>query len=42
LFGGIGFEDRLAELGAIVDVVSALVGDETSTTGDRVTLNGAS
>jgi hypothetical protein len=33
LFGGIGFEDRLAELGAIVDVVSALVGDETATTG---------
>jgi hypothetical protein len=33
LFGGIGFEDRLAELGAIVDVVSALVGDETATPG---------
>jgi len=33
LFGGIGFEDRLAELGAVVDVVSALVGDETAATG---------
>jgi hypothetical protein len=33
LFGGIALEDRLAELGAIVYVVSALVGDETAATG---------
>ena len=33
LFGGIGFKDRLPEFGAIVDVVSTLIGDETSTTG---------
>jgi hypothetical protein len=33
LFAGISVENRLAELGAIVDMIGALVGDETATTG---------
>jgi hypothetical protein len=32
LFAGIGVENRLAELGAIVDMIGALVGDEAATT----------
>lgn len=32
LLGRVGLEDRLTELGAIVDMVGALVGDESSTT----------